>query len=205
MTREKPPISSHSVVLADTSLFCRVEETLPWTALVQLLDHFDSRLRIVTDVHRELTRHERGRFTGLKMMRKAQMIGEFLRGPAEHLPPKLAVQVGQIASALPSAQDSTHPEKNYGEVATALLAREIGSVAVIDDGDGQKVAHRRGVVTYTTREVAVELAVAGVLSDDDAATLWAAVFDTKRERHYFDAAVALARGRLGQDADAVPS
>lgn len=205
MKREKPPISSHSLVLADTSLFCRIEETLTWMGLLRLLDHFDERLRIVTDVNRELSGHERGDFPGLRVMRTAPMKGQFLRGPAEPLPADLSVKVGQIAPMLPSAEDSDNPKKNFGEVATALLAREIGVVAVIDDTDGRAVAHRRNVMTYTTREVAVEMAALGVLTDDDAARLWAKVFKYERERRYFDAAVTAARASLGRDSDAVPS
>jgi hypothetical protein len=202
---QKPPISDHRLVLADTSLFCRFEETLTWMGLLRLLDHFDKRLRIVTDVNRELSGHERGGFPGLRMMRKAPMKGEFLRGPAEPLPTNLSVKVGQIAPMLPSAEDSGSPKKNFGEVATALLAREIGVVAVIDDTDGRAFADRQNVVTYTTREVAAEMAALGVLADDDAARLWAEVFEYKRERRYFDAAVTEARAKLGRDADAVPS
>jgi hypothetical protein len=186
-------IKSFDVVVADTSLFCRVEETLRWTGLIQLLDYFDKQLRIVMEVQRELDKHARHDFLGLRMLHNVPEKGRYLRRPADALSPALSVRVGQIASSWADAVDSTDPRKNYGEVATVLLADELEAVAVIDDGNGRKFARARHVTTFTTRDVAVEMALAGAISEDAGAALWARVFRTEHERRYFDAAMAVAR------------
>jgi hypothetical protein len=119
--------------------------------------------------------------------------------PAEPLPPALAVQVGQIASKWPNP-DPNNPRKHFGEIATVLMAKNRGAVAVVDDGNGQGLARRKGVDSVTTRDIAVCMAANGALGDEDAATVWARVFRTRSARSDFYAAVRTARAALASPA-----
>ena len=192
----KPDLGEVPRLCGDTSLFCRFEETLGWMGLYALLNYFGPRLVIVVEVARELDGHSRGGFPQLAMLKNTQLKGEYLHAQPEQLPSALALQVGQIARSWPDA-DPARPRKNFGEVASVLLAQTAGYSAILDDGPGQRFARRRNVPCYTTRDVTVAMAASGALSEDDAAAIWASVFRHQSDRHHFEAALAQLRAARG--------
>ena len=177
---------------ADTSLFCRIDETLGWTGLLACLDYFDDALRIVVDVNRELRGHAQGRFPNLKIMQTHPMQGQFLRDRAVVLEPEDALRVAQVASTFPDA-DPLSRGKNHGEVATVLQAKRENVPAIIDDVNGISWAHEQGVHTYTTRHVAVEMFDAGRLTRPQAQLLWDRVYGYDKGALPFDQALAALR------------
>jgi hypothetical protein len=189
----RPSVETLSVVYADTSLFCRTDEVLTWLGLYRLLDFFDARLRIVTDVEREMLGHARGDFPGFARLQNTPMQGEFLRAPAERLSPEQAGQVMRIAGQW-TATPGAGPNEHFGEVATVLVAAAQGAAVIIDDGKGQELARRRDLPLYTTQDVAIAMAASGALTNDDGARLWDSVFVGSGGRTAFDKALAAARG-----------
>jgi hypothetical protein len=177
------------VVYADTSLFCRVDETLTWIGLYKLLDFLGSSLRIVSEVERELRGHAAGKFPGLNRMQNTPLQGEFLRVPAETLSPAQVRQVIQIALLWP-ATPGAGPREHFGEVATVLVATQHGTPVIIDDGHGQRFARFRGLTVYTTQDVAIAMTRADALTADEGAQLWTAVFAGSGGLEAFQAALA---------------
>lgn len=185
------PLADITRLYADTSLFCRFEETLGWPGLYRLLDFFEDALRIVVDVDLDLAGLASGQFSGLEMLKKTPLADEFLRQAADPLPPVLAAQVPRIAGRWDDASEGGS-RKNHGEVATVLMAAADSASAVLDDGNGQKFASQRGVRYFTTRQVAVQMAARGLVTADEAADVWSKVFKRDSSRVHFDAALAAA-------------
>lgn len=185
----RPKLGELSVVYADTSLFCRIDETITWIGLYRLLDFFGTKLRIVSEVERELRGHAAGEFPGVGLMRNTALQGEFLRVPAERLSPADVQLVIEIASSWPATPDAG-PREHFGEVATVLVAEQHSAPVIIDDGHGQKLARFRKLTVYTTQDVAVAMTRAGLLTDDEGARLWAAVFAGSGGPAAFQAALA---------------
>lgn len=74
------------------------------------------------------------------------------------------------------AEEGEHPKKHRGEIATVLHAEHLGGeLAIIDDGDGRKLAHLRRVPTLSTTNLAAEMVVAGKLDEADGKTIYLSV------------------------------
>jgi hypothetical protein len=71
--------------------------------------------------------------------------------------------------------------EDRGEVATILVAKDLGCPVLIDERWGRETfAVKKGVATFSTEELAVEMAAAGVLSANDAFDVFRRVYNSDR-------------------------
>lgn len=184
-------LHDYESVFADTSLFCNILRALPKTALLTVLDYVDASLKIVTDVNREMNGLCRGAFPGLAILKTVDMLEEYLRGPPVHLDPDIATDVALIAehSGL-FTPDPDRPKKNWGEIATVLMAARTGAAVLLDDREGRGLARRRKIPSLTTRDLVVEMSRQEVLTADEGHAVWAVAASSRCSRAAFEAALA---------------
>lgn len=183
-------------VLADTTVFCNVAQAAQDTVLVDVLDYLDATLAIVNDVGREMDGLSRGRFKALRVLKTVDLVGEYLRGPALTLPIDLASQVEPIVKhrgIFPASAGT----KNWGEVATILMASRLRVSVLTDDRAGQKFARLRGVNVLNTRRLVVEMHVHGALSFDDGLAVWNESQSTRAGRQFYERAIEDTQARFG--------
>jgi hypothetical protein len=168
-------------------VFCNVLRGLPKEALIELLDFFDSKLIMARDVERELNGLSQSQFPDLQHLKTVREVGEYLRAPAVRLDPDQAADVELIVnhSGL-FTPDPDRPRKNWGEVATVLLASRRQAAALMDDHEGRTFARRRGVATFSTREVVVLMSQKGSLTPDEAYAVWREAASSNRSREHFE-------------------
>lgn len=98
----------------------------------------------------------------------------FPADPATELDKSQQIEVEDIRRDL--ATDAEHPKKHRGEIATVIVARDLGGeLALIDDGDGLKLARAHGVPTLSTTNLAVEMMLDGKLTRDEALAIYLSV------------------------------
>ncbi|MCW2997043.1 MAG: hypothetical protein JWN65_592 [Solirubrobacterales bacterium] len=188
------PLRGLTCVLADTSVFCNVLRVLPATVLIDLLDYMGAALAIATDVNREMNGLSHGPFPGLQGLKAVDLVGEYLRGPALALDTDLVAQVQPIVEHSGIfTSDPDKPHKNWGEVATVLLAARRGVPVLMDDREGRTFAKRRGVQAHPTRRLIVEMYVDGALSYQDGLAVWQAAQSKRADQGDYDLAIAATR------------
>ena len=175
-------------VLLDTSPFINFAET---GALRTLARYLADRAAIALDVDNELRRLAVGRFPQLQNLdRLGWPTGEPLA-----LPPDLLADAEALRRL--NSPPGAHEAANRGEIATALLAGRMRSVAVIDDELGKRLCRMRGIDRLSTAQLAAEMVAAAAF---DSASGFA-VFDIATPSHVgrpaFDEAVARAKTALG--------
>ena len=99
-----------------------------------------------------------------------------------HTPERLTVaqeeEVNDIRAQL--AAPDEHPKKHRGEIATVVVARDLGGeLAIIDDGDGLALARAHHVPTLSTTNLAVEMVVAGKLTEAEGLDIYLSVLRKK--------------------------
>lgn len=186
-----PPIARHQVLYADTTLFCHFEGCLKSPGLRALLDYFDLSLKIVGEVHRELQGLAHGPFPGVDLLKLMDQRGEYMRSRPVPLTPAMSLEMVKVAPSW-GVPDPGKPKKNYGEVATVLVAARDRAPVVLDDRDGRKYAGERGVgPIYDTRDVVAAMVSDRALSASDGLLVWDSAFRHQRGRKHFDLAVSL--------------
>lgn len=184
-------LRSQKSLYADTSVFCNVLRALPGGALIAVLDYLDTSIQIVTDVKRELDGLCLGPFPDLSILKTVEMRNEYLRAPAVSLDTDIARDVELIAEHSGKfTPDHDRPRKNWGEVATVLMAARAGSPVLMDDREGRQFAHHRGIAHFTTRDLMVEMSKETALTADDAHAVWKVAESRDCSRADFDAALA---------------
>lgn len=194
----KSPLRDLDRVLADTTVFCNVLRALASTALIDVLDYMDATLAIVSDVHREMDGLSRGAFPGLQHLKTVELVGHYLRRPALPLDPDLVADVGAIVehSGLFARSPDGPAKKNWGEVATVLVAARLQVPVLMDDVDGRKFAIRRGVDVIPTRRLIVEMHINGAMTFSDGFAMWQAAQSNKPQQRFYEAAIDEVRGYL---------
>lgn len=154
------------LVLLDASPLCRFAEC---SLLGALRAYLSSRARITREVERELLRlAEQDAFASLAEHLRPQA-GE-TRGAwpktTKPIPNALKTDFANLL-ALKHAVDE-HDWKHTGEIATVLIAEHRGAdLVLIDDGWGKSLAKGRGLRVMSTARLALEMVVAGALSEDN--------------------------------------
>ena len=148
------------LILGDTGPFCRLAEAGE-AHLDIAANYLKPRLQIVMDVHRELRR----RATTRKHDRLNRLP---ILGIPEHEP--ITITDKHILERIDDIVEGRrrrkpgHVDEDRGEVATALVAAEMGVPVLMDDGWGKSLAMARNVRVFTTQDLAVELAATNTLA-----------------------------------------
>lgn len=93
-------------------------------------------------------------------------------------------------------QPGDHATKNFGEIASVLLARQIGaSLLVLDDELGVKLARARGIARLSTAELAANAEIAETLTPAEARMVFLAAAPIGCGEPQWEAARARAKAR----------
>jgi len=146
-------------VLLDASVFFRFCDG---GQLIYLAQYLKGRAYITREVEEELKFNStRDPYKGLRTL-------ERLGWPADdhvlNLSPELQLEVATVARGLRDPGD--HERKHLGEVATVLMAQELGGeMIILDDGDGKALAVKRKIVRCSSAMLAAEMVVENAVDD----------------------------------------
>lgn len=146
-------------VLLDSSAFFRFCDG---GQLLGLAGYLGARAFITREVAEELQFNStRDPYRGLQTLAR-------LRWPSDDhvldLSPPLQLEVATIVRGLREPGD--HDRKHLGEVATVLIAEELGGeLVVMEDGDGKYLAGKRGVPRCSSAMLAAEMVVERAIDD----------------------------------------
>lgn len=163
--------------------------------IVRLSAYVGAKGAITLDVEQELLRLSQTRFPGLIAL---QGLG-WPPGDALSLPPHLLQEAEDIRRVeLPPGAPA---DKNRGEVATALMAQQLGNaIVVMDDEFGKKICARRSVPRMSTAQLAAEMVAAGALDDDSGFEVFDLATPDHVGRAEFEASIEAARVELARRA-----
>jgi hypothetical protein len=179
-------IADEPLLLADTGPFCRFAEAGD-AQVDALAAHLRHNLRITQDVAIELARLAGTKFPRLKQLAWKEFPGE---EPITITDARLLSQIEDIARGR-RRHAPGHFLEDRGEIATILVAKQIGCPVLIDERWGKETfAPRKGVATYSTEDLAVEIARAERLTPDEAFEVYRRVYHG--DRSTFDARLAAA-------------
>lgn len=175
-------------VLLDTSAFINFAEG---GALIQLSAYLGGRAAVTLDVDAELRRNAAGRFPALKTL-------GILKWPPDE-PVALSPQLLADAKALRGLYSApgAHEDANLGEIATALLAGQLGdAVVIMDDELGKRLCRTRNVARLSSAQLAAEMVAAAALDDETGLRVFDVATPRGVGRPDFDSSVERARNAL---------
>lgn len=158
-------VSEVDEVWLDTGPFCCFCEA---SQLDRLASFLDGRARWVRDVRREVDwrtdREPSRKHAGLSRLRTLN----FPHDRQGVVPaPEVRTNILLVQQSTQSPDDGSL--NHLGEIATVLHGAHVGApLAVIDDADGRSLARARGVPCATTRQLTIEMHLAGDLTEDQA-------------------------------------
>lgn len=180
-------LGGQTLLLADTGPFCRFADAGD-KHIDALAAYARDHIKIVQDVALEL--HRLSKLSHPRLKRLDWI--DFPEGePITITDARLLSQIEDICAGRRRRKPG-HFMEDRGEIATILVAKQIGCPVIIDENWGRETfAPKKGVTTCTTEDLAVEIAVAGLLTDDEAFDVFRRVFH--RTRTEFDARINTAR------------
>jgi hypothetical protein len=169
-------IASHALLLADTGPLCRFAEAGD-EQVDALVDYLGEALRITQDVNIEVQRLAKTKFPRLHRL---AWKGFPSSDPITITDKRLLDQIENIVQGR-RRHSPGHFMEDRGEVATILVAKAIECSVLIDDRWGKDTfAVRKGVPTFSTEDLAVEMASAGALTEDEAYAVFRRVYRSSR-------------------------
>lgn len=160
--------------------------------LFQLVQYIGSRGAVTRDVHNELVRNSR-RFPDLKAL------GMLRWPPGEPLdvPADLISDVEAIRKL--NTEEGANPDKNRGEVATALVAARLGdTLAVMEDRLGKRLCQMRNVPRLSTAQLVAEMVASGIVGEPEGLPAFEHCTPDGTGKIEFDLAVVTARDLLSR-------
>lgn len=155
--------------------------------LFQLVQYIGERGAVTRDVHNELVRNH-DRFPDLRAL-------AMLRWPPGEpldVPTDLIADVEAIRKL--NTEAGANPDKNRGEVATAIVAARLGdTLVVMEDRLGKRLCQFRAVPRLSTALLVAELVAARVVGDQDGLAAFDHCTPGGIGRSEFDHSVAAAR------------
>jgi hypothetical protein len=155
-----------AAVLADTSPFCRFAESGVCELLV---DYLAGRLHLTSWVIGEL--EHRARQPAHAQLRALEgREPPWVANPPVKLGPEELKRASVLAEGWRSLQErrtgAPRDERaNLGETSTIVAAERHGWAVILDEGKARTYAQRRGLVVFSTQDLVVEMAGAGVLAE----------------------------------------
>jgi hypothetical protein len=182
-------INERAILLADTGPFCSFSEAGD-KHLTAMMDYLSGRLRITRDVELEIDRHiKTGKFPGLAALRWRDDFpngDDVLTITDKHV---LAQAEQIVAGQQRRRANKVHFMADRGEVETILVAKQLGCPVLIDERWGKETfAPKKGVEVYSSEQLALEIAAAGLLTEDEAYDVFKLIYH--RSRADFDAELA---------------
>lgn len=158
--------------------------------LFQLVQYVGARGAVTRDVHNEIVRNL-GRFPDLRAL------GMLRWPPGQPLdvPVDLIADVEAIRKL--NTEAGASPDKNRGEVATALVAARLGdTLAVMEDRLGKRLCQMRGVPRLSTALLVAELVASGVVGEPEGLAAFEHCTPTGIGKSEFEHSVATASAML---------
>lgn len=172
-------------VLFDTSPLVNLGQT---GLLFQVVGYVGARGAITRDVANEIQRNLQ-RFPDLRSL-------AMLRWPPGEpldLPVRLLADAEGIRKV--NAEPGDHPDRNRGEIATALLAHSLGdTLTVMEDRLGKQLCKLRGVPRLSTAQLVAEMVAADAVGEVEGF----AAFDHATPEHVGRTEFEAARGRAAK-------
>lgn len=181
-------IGRQGAILADAGPFCRLAEAGE-AQLEAAARYLRPNVKVVMDVHKELRR--RAAFPEHQRLKRLELLDVPAGEPIEITDSGLLARVAAILEGRRRLSPG-HADKDRGEVATALVAADLGLPVLMDDGFGKRLANKEGVEVFTTRDLAIELAATGGLKRLHAHGIHRIVYE-KTTREEFDELVDAAQ------------
>ena len=155
--------------------------------LIPLAGYIGDRGAVTRDVHNEIVRNQ-SRFRDLRVL-------AMLRWPPGEpldVPPDLIADVEAIRTL--NTEAGANPNKNRGEVATALVAARLGdSLVIMEDRLGKRLCEMRGVPRISTAQLVAEMVAAGVVGEPEGIAAFDHCTPQGIGNDEFERAVAVAR------------
>jgi hypothetical protein len=189
--------AQQAALLADTSPFCRFAES----GICELLvDYLADRLHLTSWVIGELE-HRARQPAHAQLRALSQRDPPWVTNPAVQLAPEELRRADVLAQGWRSLQERRSGARrderaNLGETTTIVAARRNGWAVILDEGKARTYADRRGLTVYSTQDLVVEMAAAGVLKGRRALRVYERVYSHATQAA-FEQAVAGARAALG--------
>lgn len=182
-------IAHQPVLLADTGPFCRCAEA-GQEHLDTAVEYLKPNTQIVQDVARELARRasteEHSRIVSMAWR-------SFPRdAPLTITDKRILDQLDNILSGRRRHRPG-HDLEDRGEIATVLVAKALGYAVMMDDTWGRNFAVKKGLVVFTTQDLAAELAAENRLTVDQAWEIYWRVFRGSKRRDLVSRIDALRR------------
>jgi hypothetical protein len=174
-------IAGQAAILSDTGPLCRLAEAGE-AQLEAAARYLRPNLKVVIDVHKELRR--RATFPEHQRLKRLELLDVPTGEPITITDSGLLARIATILEGR-RRLNPAHVAKDRGEVATALVAADLGIPVLMDDGFGKNLAAKEGVEVFTTRDLAIELAASGRLKRLHAHGIHRIVYE-KTTREEFD-------------------
>lgn len=158
--------------------------------LIPVARYIGERGAVTRDVHNEIVRNQ-SRFRDLKVL-------TMLRWPPGEpldVPPDLIADVEAIRKL--NTEASANPNKNRGEVATALVAARLAdALVVMEDRLGKRLCQMRNVPRLSTAQLVAEMVAAGVVGEAEGLVAFEHCTPDGVGRRGFEQSVTAARSSL---------
>ena len=129
--------------------------------LFQLVQYIGERGAVTRDVHNELIRNH-DRFPDLRAL------GMLRWPPGEPIDVPLHLIADVEAIRKLNTDAGANPDKNRGEVATALVAAQLrDALAVMEDRLGKRLCQMRGVPRLSTAQLVAEMVAADIVGEPE--------------------------------------
>lgn len=166
-------------VLFDTSPLVNLGQT---GLLLPVVAYIGARGAVTRDVANEIQRNLR-RFPDLRSL-------TMLRWPPGEpldLPVHLLADAEGIRKV--NAEPGDHPDRNRGEIATALVAHSLGdTLTIMEDRLGKQLCRLRGVPRLSTAQLVAEMVAAGAVGEAEGFKAFDHATPDRAGRPEFDAA-----------------
>jgi hypothetical protein len=181
-------IKDQEILLADSGPFCRFADT-GHEHLKAFMDYLGPSLRVTRDVQREISNLAKTEFPRLKDLEWTGWLSE--DNALTITDRRMLSQIDDIAEGQRRRRNRRNPTAERGEIATVLLAKHMKVPVLVDDGEGKDFATKKGVMSFDTEQLCVEMAIAGALTEDQAFEVYGRVYKGTRQK--FNKALADAR------------
>lgn len=193
-----PLVRDQSLVLADTSFFCRFAQSM---LASEPLKYLGSSLATTIEVVAELDRHVRsGEHPGLKGL------GD--RDPPWYDAEPVVLSDAELQTANALAEGwrrlaerrtgvALHHRADLGEASTIVAAQARGCAVILDEGKAKKHAQAKGLTVFTTQDVVIEMVAVDRLKPRPAFLVYQHVYAGSTLQD-FESAVEVLRSRIGR-------
>lgn len=189
-------LREQSLILADTSFFCRFAQSM---MAVEPMKYLGTRLATTVDVVAELEDHIRsGRHNGLKSIELREppwYDGEPVALTDDERRRANALAEGWRRLAARKTGVERHERADLGEASTIVAAQTRDCAVILDEGKAKKYAKGKGLTVFTTQDVVVEMVATEMLKPKPGFLVFRHVYANSTQED-FDAAVEVVKATI---------